>query len=113
MTPQRFDHLLSFVKADLSPRPNSFRQGLSAEEKLLVTLRYLATGNSQQSNSFNFQLGRSTVSQVIKQTCDAIWNRLAETYMKFPSTLKEWQQISDGFEQKCNFPHVIGALGGE
>lgn len=113
MSPDRFDHLLGLIKADLTPKPNNFRQGISAEQKLIVTLRYLATGDSQASQSFSFQLGRSTVGKIIKQTCGALWNRLQEKYMKFPSTVDEWKQITDSYFDEWNFPHVIGALDGK
>lgn len=113
MSPERFDHLLSLVKNDLEPKPSRFRKGISAEEKLLVTLRYLATGDSQQSQAFNFQLGISTVSKIVKATCEALWNRLSEVYVKFPSTVEEWRQITTEFEEEWDFPHVIGALDGK
>ena len=113
MSPERFDHLLSLVNDDLCPKASHFRQCISSEGKLLVTLRYLASGDSQQSQSFSFQLGKSTVSKIVKQTCNALWERLSGTYMKFPSTLEEWQQISAEYEQQWDFPHVIGALDGK
>ena len=66
-----------------------------SSERLLVTLRYLASGDSQQSQSFNFRLGRSTVCQIIWETCKGMWDALKEFF-------KEW-----------DFPHCLGALGGK
>ena len=46
LTPQRFDHLLSLVRPELvkecwSPKP------IAPSERLALTLRYLASGDSQ------------------------------------------------------------------
>lgn len=112
MSPNRFDHLLSLVEEEIRPKVSNFRQGLSAEQKLLITLRYLSTGDSQQSQSFNFSIGRSTVSSVIKQTCAVIWSKLGEHYVQFPTKETDWQQIADGFRDEWNLPHVLGALDG-
>lgn len=72
MTPERFDHLHSLIRDRLdhknreSGRRVRGRRPIPSKEKLAVTLRYLATGDSQQSQSFNFRIGRSTVSSIIK-----------------------------------------------
>ena len=113
MSPERYHHLLNLVEDELKPKTSNFREGISAEQKLVITLRYLATGDSQQSQSFNFQLGRSTVSKIIKQTCIALWEKLADTYLKFPSNTDEWKKISSDYEDEWNFPHIIGALDGK
>ena len=97
---------------------------VSPAEKLAVTLRYLATGDSQVffiiihlqlwfgisqvSMSFNFRLGRSTVCSILKDTCEAIWDALNSLYLKAPSTEEEWIEISKGFESMWNFPNCIG-----
>ena len=112
MTPDRFDHLLSLVKKELSPKQSRFRTPLGAAEKLLITLRYLATGDSQQSQAFNFRVGRSTVSKIVKQTCDVIWQKLSPDYLKCPSTTEEWKKISTDFFEDWNLPNVLGALDG-
>ena len=74
---------------------------------------YLATGDSQQAQAFNFQLKISTVSKIVKDTCETLWNRLPEEYVKFPSTVEEWRQITTEFQREWDFPHVIGALDGK
>ena len=69
MTPERFEHLLSLVGPLLAKRKCRSRKAISEAERLMITLRYLATGDSQQSHSFSFQMGRATVSKIIKETC--------------------------------------------
>ena len=78
-----------------------------------MDLRYLATGNSQQSPSFNFRLGRATVKKMRKHVCDALWTRLAPKYPKMPSAPTEWKKLAEKFEGEWNFPNVLGAIDGK
>ena len=38
---------------------------------------------------------------------------MREGFLTCPSNEKEWKEISQSFENKWNFPHVIGALDGK
>ncbi len=86
---------------------------ISVAEKLLVTLRFLATGNSFQSIAYEFRLGKSTVLYAVREMCEAIWTALSEVYLKLPSSPEEWNRISEGFERKWQFPHCVGAIDGK
>ena len=44
------------------------RPEISPQERLALTIRYLATGNSQSSMSCEFHMGKSTVSCIVKET---------------------------------------------
>ena len=81
--------------------------------RLALTLRFLATGNSQVSLSFNFRIGRSTVSGIIRETCSALSTVLQPEYVKAPSSEEDWRDISKEFEKIWNFPHCIGAIDGK
>ena len=54
MSPDRFDHLLSLVEPAIIKQNNNYRQPISAAEQLCLTIRFLASGDSQQSLSFAF-----------------------------------------------------------
>ena len=84
-----------------------------SKPSMVVTIRYLATGDSQQSQSFNFRLGKSTVCQIIKETCDAIWNALNETFLSAPQKKEDWEKIAREFADKWNFPNCLGVLDGK
>ena len=78
----------------------------------MVTIRYLATGDSQQSQAFNFRLGKSTVCNV-KKTCQGIWEALHASFLKCPTSANEWNKIAQGMFEECNFPNCLGALDGK
>ena len=62
MGPDRFQHLLSLVAEDITNDTTNFRIPVSTEERLALILRFLASGESQQSLCYSFRLGKSTVS---------------------------------------------------
>ena len=113
MSPAHFDHLLSLVSPLISKRVTNFQQPISAGERLAVTLRFFASGESQQSLSFAYRMGKSTVSNILKETCDAIYQVLSPTYLRPPASHEDWLAISKEFEEQWNLPHVIGALDGK
>uniref|UniRef100_A0A1X7V9H6 DDE Tnp4 domain-containing protein n=2 Tax=Amphimedon queenslandica TaxID=400682 RepID=A0A1X7V9H6_AMPQE len=113
MTPERFDHLLSLVQPYLSKNTCHSRQSISPGEMLAVCLRYLATGDSQQTQSSSFRLGRSTVCRIIWDTCDALWFALKKKYLKASSSIEQWKCIAREYERELNYPHCIGAIDGK
>ena len=95
MMPSLFDHLLSLVKHELLKK--SPRDPVSPEERLAITLRYLASGMEQKDVALSFRRGKSTVHNVLKETCKAIWKVLSDKYVKFPTSFDEWTLISKEF----------------
>ena len=58
------------------------REAVSAEERLSVTLRYLATGNSYKDLKFSAAMSPQLLDRIIPETCIAIYEELASRYMK-------------------------------
>ena len=115
MSKETFNTLLSLVGPRLSRRRyfSTRRPEISPAERLAATLRYLATGNSQMSISFGFRIGRSTVCNMVRETCDAIWNALQPLYVCAPSNEQEWEGLGKQFYRQWNFPNCIGAMDGK
>lgn len=90
MSPERFEDLLTLVGKFIEKTPCRSRRSISEAERLMVTLRYLATGDSQQSLSFLFPIGKSTISNLLRETCEAIWLALKGQYLYVPSTTSDW-----------------------
>lgn len=73
----------------------------------MLTLRFLATGDSYHSLSYTFRLGVSTISMIVTEVTKALAEKLAPL-IKIASNADEWREIADGFEQKWQFPHTCG-----
>ena len=113
MSPERFEHLLSMVAPVIKKEGCRSRAPIPPAERLCICLRYLATGESQQSLSFSFRVGRATVSNIVKEVCAGIWESLRETFLKAPEEIQDWLRISREFENEWNFPHCLGAVDGK
>ena len=113
MTPERFEHLLSLVGPLITKVNTKMRQAISAAERLTLTLRYLASGDDQQSISFSYRIGKTTVCHIIQETLNAIWKALKDKYVSPPKSATDWKNISRDFESVWHLPHCIGAIDGK
>ena len=77
--------------------------------------RYKILGNRRdvQSLSFQFRIGKSTVSQIVMEVCDAIYQVLGRQHLKTPNTVENWREIATLFYYKWNIPNNIGAIDGK
>ncbi|XP_056390577.1 uncharacterized protein LOC130360640 [Hyla sarda] len=107
-----FDQLFEFIKADLTMTTTCMRKPISPEDRLLITLRFLATGESYASLHLQFRVGVSTISRIVRSTCSVIWQKLQPTEMPCPSE-ETWLQVAAGFQTVANFPNCIGAVDGK
>ena len=113
MTPERFDHLLTLVREHIEKKDTTFRKSFPGAGRLPITVRYLASGETQQTRLYNYCIGRSTISTVIAETCKTIYTAFRDCYLKNPSTEDDWKVIALRFEKVCNFRHVLGAIDGK
>lgn len=81
MDDQAFNKLLKKVENRI--RKETFtRECISPREKLIITLRYLATGESFRSLMYNFRVHESTISLFVPVTLKAIYEELKNEYLK-------------------------------
>ena len=58
-------------------------------------------------------MGKSTVSNIVSEVCEAIWNGLKLVFGKMTSNPDEWPAVSKDYEVLWNFPHCLGAIDGK
>ncbi|XP_077145212.1 uncharacterized protein LOC143807474 [Ranitomeya variabilis] len=85
MSQDSFRYLLRLVEGAITRQEMQLRRSISAEERLLVTLRFLATGETLRSLHFQFRIGVSTLSGIIADTCRALWDNLREEFFTNPN----------------------------
>ncbi|XP_045762735.1 uncharacterized protein LOC123865626 [Maniola jurtina] len=89
-----------------------FRDSISVTERLAITLRFLATGDSYTSLQYLFRVSKQSISRIVPEVCDALCDALKD-WVKVPDSEEEWLQIAHDFENKWDFPHAVGALDGK
>ena len=92
-------------------RKTERNHALSARTQVLITLRYLATGNFMQTVGDTLGFDKSTVSRTVNCVIDAICT-LKNTFLQWPVGRDRKQNIKDGFMSHRGFPHVIGCVDG-
>ena len=104
----RFEYFLSLVTPYITKQDIKFRKCISAEEKLVATLRFLTTGDAQQSLNYSFWLGKTKLSQIVPETCNVIGARLEAEYLSTPMSeedlLKQSVCLHDGI---CHMYKVL------
>ncbi|XP_030372727.1 putative nuclease HARBI1 isoform X1 [Scaptodrosophila lebanonensis] len=112
MNATTFEHLLGLVGPLITKKDTLMRSAISAKCRLMLTLRYLATGEKFRALQRTFRVPHTTISKLVPEVCAALYRVLKDDYIKFPSDESEWKQISDGFNTILNFPNCIGAIDG-
>ncbi|XP_050502605.1 uncharacterized protein LOC126881914 [Diabrotica virgifera virgifera] len=107
-----FDEIVNLIREDISKLDINFRESISAEERLAITLRFLATGDSFSTIGHSYRVGFSTVSTIINEVCEAIRKRLQPIYLPEPTT-EIWQKSAEDFLNMWQFPNCIGSLDGK
>ncbi|XP_036149249.1 uncharacterized protein LOC118647808 [Monomorium pharaonis] len=112
MSLSQFEDLLALV-APYITKETVTRDPIPAAARLSMTLRYLAIGDSMNSISYQYLVGTTTVSNIITETCAALWNCLAKKVLPFPLSKEDWLNIERDFKDQWNFDHCIGAIDGK
>ncbi|XP_067635108.1 uncharacterized protein [Eurosta solidaginis] len=108
MTPVVFELLLNLVISSLR-KP---KQRIDPEERLSLVLLYLSQGVSIQSIAWSYKLGKTTVRNIILETCEVIWRLLSPVYVSEP-TEKQYKDIAKDFFNMWNLPNCVGAVDGK
>ncbi|XP_017475297.1 PREDICTED: uncharacterized protein LOC108365691 isoform X4 [Rhagoletis zephyria] len=110
MSCEDFDYLVEHLTPYIGKSNTRFRKAISVGERLAVTLRYLATGDSFSSLMTVFLIGKTTICHIVHETCAAIFTALKDKFLKVPNTPGQWAEVADQFAKRWNFPNCCGAL---
>ena len=113
MTPEFFEMIKTRLESCLARQATNYRAPISVGEKLALTIRYLAIGESYTSLSCQFRVGRSTIFKFLPEVCRAIQDEFTREYLRCPTTPDEWKELEREFRIRSNVPHALGALDGK
>uniref|UniRef100_A0A6P7GSM3 Uncharacterized protein LOC114341864 n=1 Tax=Diabrotica virgifera virgifera TaxID=50390 RepID=A0A6P7GSM3_DIAVI len=72
MSSTDFEWLLCQIAPKIQKEDTNYRQAISPMERLLLTLRFLATGDSYHSLMYLFKISVSSISRIIPEVCKVI-----------------------------------------
>ncbi|KAM4044853.1 uncharacterized protein ACNLHF_008739 [Anomaloglossus baeobatrachus] len=112
MSESSFSYLLEKVRPYIQRNNTVMRQAVPVDERLGVTLRFLATGRSLTDLQYSSAVSRSLLSSLIPETCLAIAHALHD-YMHLPNSPTDWDKIANTFNLLWQFPNCGGAIDGK
>lgn len=77
-----FDELLHMVEPYLKKQETPMRTTISPQERLLATLRFLATGRSYEDLKYSTAISAQALGYIIPETCAVIYDVLRKEYLK-------------------------------
>ena len=95
---ERMEHSLSLVAPLITKRGKNFRKAIPPAQRLMLTLRFLASGDSQISLTYLFRMGKKTVSRIISEICEVLYEVPYNKYVNASKNKEQWKKISDDFE---------------
>lgn len=82
MTEVEFNYLLEILTPRISKQDTHMRKSISAEHRLIATLRYLATGRKMEDLKFSCAISPQALGKIIPETCRAIYSSIKDDFIK-------------------------------
>ena len=80
---------------------------------MAITLRHLATGDNYKSLMYLFYVPHNTISILVRDVCQAIWDEYRDEVVSNPTTAEGKKEIAASYSNRWNFLHVLGTLDGK
>ena len=88
-----------------------FRDAVSVEKRVAISLVRLGSGNGLQIVGDLFGVAKCTVSRIVREFCSTVRLHLQKRFVKFPSESK-LRKLARDFEALHDIPYVVGAIDG-
>ncbi|KAJ8878908.1 hypothetical protein PR048_019511 [Dryococelus australis] len=82
MTAEDIEYLIQKLGATLTKQDTIMRNAIRVKDHIVVTLRFLASGDSYSSLQYLFRISVCTIGTIVKEVCEQLFAQLKEDYMK-------------------------------
>nr|CAH7767560.1 unnamed protein product [Callosobruchus chinensis] len=112
VTAEDFEILVNLVGPLVMKKDTNLRKAISVQDRLALTLRFLASGDSFTSLQYLFKISNQSISVIVGETSRALATTLMG-HIKIPSNAGQWLQDSKQFFEHWQFPHCLGSMDGK
>jgi len=112
MSPSEFEFLINLIGEKISKKDTAFRKAISVQERLALTLRFLASGDSYVSLQYLFKISKQAISCIMPEVCEALVEKLND-YIQGRQILL-FVVYKRSLKLDCNqnfYQNALGALG--
>lgn len=107
-----FEYLCNEIRPHIRRQNTRFRECVSEEHRLAITLWCLATTSEYRTIGHLFGVARSTVCVIVHDTCEVIVKVLLKRYIHFPTDANDLQELVRGFKSKWGIIQCAGSIDG-
>jgi len=95
MSPSEFEFLINLTGEKISKKDTSFRKAISVQERLALTLRFLASADSYVSLQYLFKISKQAISCIVPEVREALLEKLNEYLLTYLITclLTPWSRV--------------------
>ena len=111
MTRETFYFVCDKLRPLISRTATRMRLPVSVEMRVAITIWKLGTNIEYRTLGALCGLGRSTVGELVLDTCSFIVCHLMPAYVRVPDH-HDLKVVMDGFENRWGFPQTVGAIDG-
>ncbi|KAK9976517.1 hypothetical protein ABG768_021722 [Culter alburnus] len=98
---------------DAVTSPTNRNNPITAEIKVLTTLRYLATGKMQLCSADELHISQPSVSRILHQTINALCRpHIIRQFIRFPLDVRQLHRNNAHFMDIAGLPGVVGVIDG-
>ncbi|CAH2003850.1 unnamed protein product [Acanthoscelides obtectus] len=107
-----FEYLIQLVGPNIFKQNTNYRDAISVTDRLAITLRFLATGDSFQSLMYLFKVSTTTISRIVPEVCSVLFEELCH-FIQVPTVPNGWKKIANYYNNLWNFPMCLGSMDGK
>ena len=111
MSRETFHVVCDQLRPHIQRQSTTFREPVSVEARVAVTIWRLGSNVEYRTIAALFGLGRSTVGEIVVDTCEMIATHLMPKYVHIPEG-NSLREVICGFEERWGFPQTVGAIDG-
>jgi len=78
ISPSEFEFLINLMGEKISKKDTAFRKAISVQERLALTLCFLASGDSYVSLRYLFRISKQAISCIVPEVCEALVEKLKD-----------------------------------